>query len=351
MSSYDKFHLDIHPKNFVENMLILGIETSCDDTSAAIVENGNTIISNIVSNQDRIHEKYGGIVPELASRSHIEMIWPVVDEALRAANITLQDISAIAFSHGPGLIGSLLVGTCFAKSVSYVSNIPLLAVNHLEGHIFSIFLEATPDFPFLALVVSGGHTSIYLVNDFNSYEEIARTRDDAAGEAYDKVAKLLGFGYPGGPTIDKLAIAGNPETIRFPRANVKDSYDFSFSGLKTAVLNYSRKNPGAKKEDIAAAFQDAVVDVLTERLFEVSKKRNISRIVLSGGVSANSGLRKRANEIAQAEKVDIFLPSISLCTDNAAMIAAAGYHYYIRGETASYTLNPTSYLPLGSTNR
>jgi len=332
-------------------MLILGIETSCDDTSAAIVKNGNTIISNIVSNQNRIHEKYGGIVPELASRSHIEMIWPVVDEALRAANVSLQDISAIAFSRGPGLIGSLLIGTCFAKSISYVSNIPLVAVNHLEGHIFSIFLESRPDFPFLALVVSGGHTSIYLVTDFSSYKEIARTRDDAAGEAYDKVAKLLGFAYPGGPIIDKLAALGNPDTIRFPRAKLKDSYDFSFSGLKTAVLNYTRKNPDAKKEGIAAAFQDSVVDVLTERLFEVSRKKNIPRIILSGGVSANSGLRKRALEMAQSEGVDIFLPSISLCTDNAAMIAAAGHHYYTRGETADYTLNPTSHLPLGSTNR
>ncbi len=332
-------------------MLILGIETSCDDTSAAIVENGSTIISNIVSNQNAIHEKYGGIVPELASRRHIEMIWPVVDEAINAANIRFEDISAIAFSHGPGLIGSLLVGVCFAKSISYVSNIPLVAVNHLEGHICSIFLEAIPDFPFLALVVSGGHTSIYLVTEFNSYEEIARTRDDAAGEAYDKVAKLLGFGYPGGPIIDKLAALGNPKAIRFPRPTLKDSYDFSFSGLKTAVFNHVRKNPDSKKEDVAASFQDAVVDVLTERVFKISRKMNIPRIILAGGVSANSGLRKKSSKIALSEGVDIFLPSVSLCTDNAAMIAAAGYHYFTRGETANYSLNPTSYLPLGSTNR
>ncbi len=332
-------------------MLILGIETSCDDTSAAIVENGNTIISNIVSSQNDIHEKYGGIVPELASRSHIEMIWPVVDEAISAANVSLEDISAIAFSHGPGLIGSLLVGTCFSKSISFVKDIPLVAVNHLEGHIFSIFLEASPDFPFLALVVSGGHTSIYLVTEFGCYEEMARTRDDAAGEAYDKVAKFLGFAYPGGPIIDKLAQQGNPGIVKFPRARIKASHDFSFSGLKTAVLNYVRKNPEAKKEDIAASFQEAVVDVLVDRLFDISRERNIPRIIIAGGVSANSALRDKASKRARSEGSDIYLSSISLCTDNAAMIAAAGYYYFSRGKTAHYSLNPTSHLPLGSTNR
>ncbi|MEF9426792.1 MAG: tRNA (adenosine(37)-N6)-threonylcarbamoyltransferase complex transferase subunit TsaD, partial [Candidatus Mariimomonas ferrooxydans] len=223
-------------------MLILGIDTSCDDTSASIVENGTKIISNIVSNQNEIHEKYGGIVPELASRRHLEMIWPVVDEALNKANAGLNDISAIAVCHGPGLIGSLLVGVCFAKSLAHVHNIQLVAVNHLEGHIFSSFLEEpVPEFPFIALVVSGGHTSIYKVEGFGMYTELGRTRDDAAGEAFDKVAKLLGLGYPGGPFIDDLSKKGRPDAILFPRPSINNSLDFSFSGLKTSVLNCIRK--------------------------------------------------------------------------------------------------------------
>ena len=329
-------------------MLILGIETSCDDTSAAIVENGSRIISNIVSSQNKIHEKYGGIVPELASRSHIEMIWPVVDEAMHEANVDLSDISAIAFSHGPGLIGSLLIGVCFAKSLSLVERVPMVAVNHLEGHIFSIFLEASPLFPFLALVVSGGHTSIYLVKSFNSYSEIGRTRDDAAGEAYDKVAKLLGYAYPGGPIIDELASKGDPDAIQFPRANLKGSFDFSFSGLKTSVMNYLKKHPDAKKEDVAAGFQASVVDVLTDRVISVCRSKDISRAVLSGGVSANSSLRDTIKQKALHEGIDVYLPSKNLCTDNAAMIAAVGYHYYKSGKTADFSLNPRAYAPLGS---
>ena len=286
----------------VENMLILGIDTSCDDTSAAVVENGSRIISNIVSSQDEIHKKYGGIVPELASRRHIEMILPVVDAATKKAGINVSDISAVAVSRGPGLIGSLLVGVCFAKSLSFVHNIPLIAVNHLEGHIFSIFLEAKPDFPFIALVVSGGHTSIYIVEHFGVYTEVGRTRDDAAGEAYDKVAKLLGFAYPGGPVLDKIAKDGNPEAISFPRANLGKSFDFSFSGLKTSVLNYTKKYPESGKEDIAASFQASVVDVLTTRLLDVARQKGISRVVLSGGVSANSALRESIIKIASKEK-------------------------------------------------
>ena len=331
-------------------MLILGIETSCDDTSAAIVENGKRILSNIVSSQNEIHTKYGGIVPELASRRHIEMIWPVVDEAINTAGVIFSDISAIAFSHGPGLIGSLLIGTCFAKSLSFTNNIPMVAVNHLEGHIFSIFLEASPAFPFIAMVISGGHTSVYKVSGFNSYKEIGRTRDDAAGEAYDKVAKLLGFGYPGGPLIDKLANKGDPAAIHFPRANLKESYDFSFSGLKTSVRNYILKNPKSTKADIAAGFQASVVDVLTSRAMDVCKSLDIPRVVLSGGVSANSALRKQIQEMAGKNGIEAYLPSIHLCTDNAAMIAASGYHYFKSGRTADFSLNPKACLPLNPVN-
>jgi N6-L-threonylcarbamoyladenine synthase len=332
-------------------MFILGIDTSCDDTAASIVEDGSKIISNIVSSQYEIHKKYGGIVPELASRRHVEMILPVVDEAINKAGISFRDISAIAVCHGPGLIGSLLVGVCFAKSLSYVNNIPFVAVNHLEGHIFSIFLEnSKPEFPFLALVVSGGHTNIYRVNGFGLYTEIGRTRDDAAGEAFDKVAKLLGLGYPGGPIIETMAAKGNAEAISFPRAELRGSFDFSFSGLKTAVLNYLRKHPESKKEDIAASFQSAVIEVLVKKTIEAAKKEKIKRIVLSGGVAANRALRESIKQRAMNENIEVYLPSLPLCTDNAAMIASAGFHHFKNGKIANFALNPKAYLPLGSAN-
>ncbi len=331
-------------------MLILGIDTSCDDTAAAVVENGTTIVSNVVSNQDAIHMKYGGIVPELASRRHVELITPVVNEALTNAKAGLHDIDAIAVTHGPGLIGSLLVGVCFAKSLSYVHGIPIVAINHLEGHICSYYLESKPVFPFLALVVSGGHTSIYKVTGTGNYQEVGRTRDDAAGEAYDKVAKLLGYQYPGGPIIDELAVQGDPEAVKFPRSFLRDCYDFSFSGLKTAVLNYVRKNPHASKEDIAAGFQAAVIDVLVGRSIEVAQKHGINRIALSGGVSANKGLRDAMKDKASEAGIELFLPPANLCTDNAAMIASAGYYHRLDGETASFDLNPKACLPLGSAN-
>jgi N6-L-threonylcarbamoyladenine synthase len=327
-------------------MLILGIDTSCDDTAAAIVEDGRKIISNVISSQDEIHKKYGGIVPELASRRHVELIWPVVTETMKRANTSFNDIAAIAVTNGPGLIGSLLIGVCFAKSIAFVNQIPLIAANHLEGHIHAIFLEESPIFPFIALVVSGGHTSIYRVNDFGSYIEIGRTRDDAAGEAYDKVAKLLGFGYPGGPIIDAISLEGDPHAITFPKANLSGSCDFSFSGLKTAVMNYVKKHPESKKEDIAASFQSAVIEVLIDRVSEAVKVEDVKRVVLSGGVSANSTLREKMRHRAAIDGFELFLPSMNLCTDNAAMIAAAGYRHFIKGDLARYDLNPKAYLPL-----
>ena len=342
-------------------MLILGIDTSCDDTSASVVENGATIISNIISSQTEIHKKYGGIVPELASRRHIEMLWPVVDEALKTAGVEFKDLSGIAVCYGPGLIGSLLVGCSFAKAVCYTREIPLIAVNHLEGHVFASFLEEPrPEFPFIALIVSGGHTSLYKVEGFGKYRELGRTRDDAAGEAYDKVSKLLGLGYPGGPVIDKLAKDGNPGAIDFPRAYLPESLDFSFSGLKTAVLNYVRRSSvkadvsadsslilhPSSLSDIAASFQAAVVDVLVRKTEWAVKKTWIKRVVMSGGVAANSELRKRMKEMGQERNAEIFMPSISLCTDNAAMIAAAGYRHLKAGQIAGLDLNPKAYLSL-----
>lgn len=336
-------------------MLILGIDTSCDDTSAAVLRNGDEIVSNIVSNQTEIHRKYGGIVPELASRRHIEMIIPVVREALEKAGIGLADLSALAVCHGPGLIGSLLVGCSFAKAVSYGKGIPLVTVNHLEGHLFSAFTEENkPDFPFVALIVSGGHTSLYRVDDFGRYAELGRTRDDAAGEAYDKVSKLLGLGYPGGPAIDALAGEGDPGAIPFPRAYLPETLDFSFSGMKTAVLQFLRKRPAypapitdrALLADISASFQDAVVDVLLKKSEWALKKTGLKRLVLSGGVAANSALRKKMEALADKQGFAIHIPSRLLCTDNAAMIAAAGYRHFKRGNISSLDLNPRAYLPL-----
>ena len=332
-------------------MLLLGIDTSCDDTSASLLSFGNgelKVLTNVVSSQAEIHKKYGGIVPELASRRHIEMIWPVVTEAL--AGRGLHDLDGVSVCVGPGLIGSLLVGVSFAKAVCYAKKIPLAGVNHLEGHILSTFPEGKkPDFPFIALIVSGGHTSLYRVDGFLNYTELGRTRDDAAGEAYDKVAKLLGFGYPGGPKIDMLASGGDPRAIPFPRAYLAGSFDFSFSGLKTAVVNYLREK-GAPDEtllkDIAASFQAAVTDVLVRKCEWAIRKSGVRRLVVAGGVASNEGLRAKMEKMAQKKEVALFIPSPLFCTDNAAMIAYAGHHHLKAGDLAGLDLNPRAYLPL-----
>lgn len=333
-------------------MLILGIDTSCDDTSAAVVKD-RKILSNIVSSQIKIHTKYGGIVPEIASRKHIEWIMDVTENALIKADVTLKDIDLVSVCHGPGLIGSLLVGLCFAKSLSYASKKPLIGINHLEGHIHAIFLEKDyPEFPFLTLIVSGGHTSLYRVNDLNSYKELGRTRDDAAGEAYDKVSKMLGLGYPGGPVIDALAKEGNPDKYNLPRPYLNGSFDFSFSGLKTAVkvllmkLDIKGKNVAEDvKKDIAASFQASVVDVLIEKIKWAVSSERLNRVVITGGVAANSELRRRA-QMLKEEGIEVYLPSKQLCTDNAAMIAVSGYHRFLRGESSDLFLNARAYLPL-----
>ncbi len=350
--------------------LILGIDTSCDDTAASIVENGIRILSDIISNQTEIHEKYGGIVPELASRRHVEMIWPVTYEALKVADVRFEDLSGIAVCHGPGLIGSLLVGCSFAKAICYSKGISLLAVNHLEGHIFSSFLEdPKPTFPFLALIVSGGHTCLYRVDGYKKYMELGRTRDDAAGEAYDKVSKLLGLGYPGGPAIEKIAQDGDPKAIDFPRAYLSESFDFSFSGIKTAVLNFVKSSDlnshlsalSQKPTDesypllvthhsllanICSSFQASIIDVLVRKTEWAMKKERIKRVVVTGGVAANKELRKRMKETVVKRGGEIFMPSPSLCTDNAAMIAAAGYYHLEAGNIAGLDLNPKAYMPL-----
>lgn len=338
--------------------LILGIDTSCDDTSAAVVSDGMETLSDVVSSQGEIHRKYGGIVPELASRRHVEMIWPVVEEALQRAKVSLGDVSAIAVCRGPGLIGSLLVGCMFAKAVCYSRGIPLIGVNHLEGHIFSArLMTEAPGFPFLALIASGGHTALYRVGGFRNYLELGRTRDDAAGEAYDKVSKLLGLGYPGGPLIDRLAAGGNAEAIAFPRPYLPHTLDFSFSGLKTAVRNYvhpSAEGPGgqgqppASIQDICASFQRAMVDVLVRKTEWALRKEGLPRLVLAGGVAANRELRQRMMKMARGMGVELFLPPLQLCTDNAAMIAAAGFLHFGEKNFSPLTLNPLAHLPLGS---
>jgi N6-L-threonylcarbamoyladenine synthase len=338
-----------------KKILVLAIETSCDDTGAAVVQGGREILSNVVSSQISVHRRFGGVVPELASRKHIESIVPIVTEALGQAKITLKDISAIAVTNGPGLVGSLLVGLSFAKSLSFATGIPFVGVNHIEGHLCAVFLEERPPrFPFVGLVVSGGHTSLYRVDGFGKLKRLGQTRDDAAGEAFDKVAKLLGLGYPGGPIIDRLSQEADPGAIRFPRPILsKRSLDFSFSGLKTAVVNHVKLNPeppgGYPEEglrDLVSSFQEAVVDVLVRKAIQAAEQEGLKRVVLCGGVAANRRLRDRMREEAARRKIRVHIPSPSFCTDNAAMVGVAGYEYFKRGVRSPFSLNAFSSLPL-----
>jgi N6-L-threonylcarbamoyladenine synthase len=330
-------------------MLLLAIESSCDETAAAVLQDGINLLSSVVDSQIEVHSPYGGVVPELASRRHIETIYPVVDQALKQAAIRLDQLDAIAVTQGPGLIGSLLIGMSFAKAIAYVENIPCIGVNHMAGHLLSVFLgENHPGFPYVALVASGGHSSIYLVDDPLSFKQIGQTRDDAAGEAFDKVAKLLNLGYPGGPIISERAEKGNPEAINFPRAWLEtDSLDFSFSGVKTAVVNYVNKCKQKEEElhipDICASFQEAVADVLIEKTIRAAKKSGVSRVVLAGGVGANQRLREHLTKRGQDENIAVFLPPKHFCTDNAAMIAIAGYHLFSNNQYESGSLNMDVY--------
>lgn len=332
---------------------ILAIETSCDETSAAVVKNGRYILSNIISSQIDIHKKYGGVVPEIASRKHIEVIDYVIDEALEEANFKLSDIDAIAVTYGPGLVGALLVGVASAKALAFACNKPLVGVHHIEGHISANYIEDKNfDPPFICLIVSGGHTHIACVHDYNKYEIMGCTRDDAVGEAYDKVARSIGYGYPGGPIIDNLAKTGNPQAIDFPRVYLEDnSYDFSFSGLKSAVLNYINKckmtDVSFKPEDIAASFQQAVIEVLVNKTIKAAKQKNIYKIAMAGGVAANSSLRKYMKEACEKENITLNYPSPILCTDNAAMIGSAGYYEFINGVRHKLDLNAVPNLKLG----
>lgn len=328
-------------------MIILGIETSCDETAAAVVADGTTILSSVVSSQAEVHHPYGGVVPELASRKHIEAIVPVVNEAIHKSGISPEKIDAIAVTRGPGLIGSLLIGFSFAKAYALVLDIPWTGVNHLKGHVNSVFLEPDPPpFPFVALLVSGGHTSIYHVISHTELRLMGQTRDDAAGEAFDKVAKMLGLGYPGGGVIDKLAKQGDPGKILFPRTYLNKEpkhgaaprlFDFSFSGLKTAVNRYIRTHADEYKEqtqDIAAGFQESVTEVLSYKIIHAAMEKKCDHIALVGGVAANNGLREKVRQDAEAKGISVHIPSFHLCGDNAAMIAAVGYHYIADGKVS-----------------
>ena len=337
----------------IRNINILAIESSCDETAAAVVHNGRKVLSNIISSQIDLHKLYGGVVPEIASRKHIEKINQVIEEALKEAEVTLKDIDAVAVTYGPGLVGALLVGVAEAKAIAYAAGLPLVGVHHIEGHISANYIEH-PELepPFLCLVASGGHTHLVCVKDYGKYEILGRTRDDAAGEAYDKVARAIGLGYPGGPKIDRIAREGNPDAIKFPKANVDGAkYDFSFSGLKSAVLNYingcKMKGESFDPADIAASFQKAVVEVLVSRTIEAAKQHGYKRVAIAGGVASNSALRAGMEKACKEAGIQFFHPSPIFCTDNAAMIGAAAYYEYKKGARAGWDLNAVPNLKLG----
>ncbi|HOQ37238.1 MAG TPA: tRNA (adenosine(37)-N6)-threonylcarbamoyltransferase complex transferase subunit TsaD [Acetivibrio sp.] len=337
----------------MKDIIILGIESSCDETSAAVVKNGRQVLSNVISSQVSLHQKYGGVVPEIASRKHVELIMPVIHQGLEEAGITFDQIDAIGVTYGPGLVGALLVGLSAAKALAFALDKPLVGVHHIEGHIAANYIEHSQlEPPFVCLVASGGHSHIVYVEDYDRFEIMGKTRDDAAGEAFDKVARAVGLGYPGGPLIDKAAKTGNSKAIAFPRVVFKDgSLDFSFSGLKTAVLNYlntmEQKGEKYSVEDVCASFQAAVVDVLTDNLIAAAQIKGTNKVALAGGVAANSLLRSELLNKAKSHGFEFYYPKPVLCTDNAAMIAAAAYYEFIKGKTSDLYLNAVPGLKLG----
>ena len=324
----------------MKDIIILGIESSCDETSVAIVKNGREVLSNVINTQISIHELYGGVVPEIASRNHVENISPVMKEALKEANIEIDDVDGIACTYGPGL-----VGVSYAKALSYAANKPLIGVNHIQGHIAANYItykELKP--PFLTLLISGGNTQLVLVKDYTEFEILGKTRDDAVGEAFDKIARVIGLGYPGGPKMDKLAQEGTPNIV-LPKVHI-DGLDFSFSGLKTAIINLHHKTPDINKADLAASFEKDVAEILLENTKKAVKETNINKIALAGGVSANSYIRKAFKELEEKENIEIYYPELKLCTDNAAMIASAGYYNYLKGNFSDLKLNAVPNLKL-----
>ena len=337
----------------MKDRLILGIESSCDETAAAVVKNGRVVLSNVISSQIDLHTLYGGVVPEIASRKHIEKINQVIEEALKQAGATLDDLDGIGVTYGPGLVGALLVGVAEAKAIAYARRLPLIGVHHIEGHVSANYIEH-PDLepPFMCEIISGGHTHLVIVKDYGSFEILGRTRDDAAGEAFDKVARAIGLGYPGGPKIDKLSREGNPTAIAFPRAHVEEApYDFSFSGLKSAVLNYLNKchmtQEAICEADVAASFQQAVVDVLVDTAIRGARDYHMTKLAIAGGVASNQSLRKAMAEACEREKIEFYYQSPVFCTDNAAMIGTAAYYEFLKGTRHGLDLNAVPNLKLG----
>lgn len=336
-----------------KDLTILAIETSCDETAAAVVRNGRQVLSNVIYSQIDLHTLYGGVVPEIASRKHIEKINPVIEASLSQAEMSLANIDAVAVTYGPGLVGPLLIGVAAAKAIAYAAHKPLIPVHHIEGHISANYIE-NPDLepPFLCMVVSGGHTHLIKVADYGKYEILGRTHDDAAGEAFDKVARAIGLGYPGGPKVDKAAKGGNADALTFPKAHIKDApLDFSFSGVKSAVLNYLNdcrmKGIPINTADVAASFQKAIVDVIVEHTMEAARQSGLDQIALAGGVASNSALREQMTQACQRHHYHFYKPSPIYCTDNAAMIGAAGYYDYLNGKRAGWDLNAVPNLKIG----